>query len=478
MKNIYLAAFITSLLAIFTTLAVHYGYADIPAYIPMFTRWVFMAVLLYWGIKMKNMTTWILLSMVIGAEIGYDFPAFGQGLNIFSKIFIQMIKTVIAPLLFGTLVVGIAAHSNMKQVGRMGLKTLIYFEVITTVALFVGLAAINISKAGVNIPKKETVSSIEIKPDNLTMKIDSSSKGMMLNLKYNDKQIDVATPAKKNTWVDIVLHIFPENISKMIFENQVLQIVVFSILFAIGMTMVSAHHREIMLNFTESLSEVMFKFTNIIMYMAPLAIGGAIANTVGSMGIGILKDLGILLLTLYCALIVFALIAFVPIMLYYKIPFKRFFEYVKEPAALAFATASSEAALPLALRNMELFGVPKKIVAFVLPTGYTFNLDGSTLYLSLASVFVAQAAGIHLSFSQQLLMVFTLMLTSKGVAGVPRASLVILAGTCAQFDLPEWPIAIILGIDGLMDMARTGTNLVGNCLATAVISRMENEGDF
>jgi proton glutamate symport protein len=478
MKNIYIAAIFTFILAFTTSLLHSSGNWDVPAYIPAAIRWLFLIVLIYWGVKQNNITTWIIFSMFIGAEIGLDFPELAKNLNIFSKIFIQLIKTVIAPLLFATLVVGIAAHSNIKQLGRMGVKTLIYFEIVTTVALVVGLLAINFSKAGVNIPRPNTSSSKEITTDQLTMKVDSSSKGVLLNIKYNDKQIAVGVPAKKDSWQDIILHIFPENMAKMIHENQVLQIVVFSLLFAIGMTMVSGHHRDVMMQFTESLSEIMFKFTNIIMYMAPLAIGGAIANTIGTMGIGILHNLGLLLLTLYAALIIFILIVFIPVMWYYKIPIKRFIEHVKEPATLAFATASSEAALPKALKNMELFGVPKKIVAFVLPTGYSFNLDGSTLYLSLATIFVAQAQGLELDWSRQLLIVFTLMLTSKGVAGVPRASLVILAGTCAQFGMEEWPIAIILGIDGLMDMARTGTNLVGNCLATAVIARSEGEGDF
>jgi proton glutamate symport protein len=254
--------------------------------------------------------------------------------------------------------------------------------------------------------------------------------------------------------------------------------VVFAILFAIGLMFVAEPHKKPMMDFMGSLAEVMFKFTDIVMKMAPFAVGGAIAYTVSDKGIGVLKNLGVLVLTLYGALAVFVLVVFVPMMIWLKIPVKKFIAHVREPATLAFATSSSEAALPMALRNMEAFGVPRKIVSFVLPTGYSFNLDGSTLYLSLATIFVAQAAGIHLEFGQQLIIVFSLMLTSKGVAGVSRASLVILAGTCSQFGLPDWPIEVIIGVDVLMDMARTATNLVGNCLATAVIARWEDEGDF
>ena len=279
----------------------------------------------------------------------------------------------------------------------------------------------------------------------------------------------------QQTWDQIVFHVFPENIAKSIAEGQVLQIVVFSILFGIAVALVKEKYRLPMVRFAESLSEVMFKFTNIIMYLAPFAVFAALAYSVGNMGIGILLNLGQLLATLYVALLLLILLVFIPVMLILKIPLRKFIQAVTEPATIAFATTSSEAALPIAMENMEKFGVPRKIVAFVIPTGYSFNLDGSTLYLAMASIFVAQIAGIPLSFEAQLFMMFTLMLTSKGAAGVPRASLMILLGTAASFGLPTWPIFIILGIDGLMDMGRTAVNVIGNCLATVVIAKWEGE---
>jgi proton glutamate symport protein len=325
----------------------------------------------------------------------------------------------------------------------MGIKALIYFEVITTLALFIGLAAINISKAGAGVQHVAGTGTLP-----------------------------AAQPEKAS---DIILKIFPENIAKSVAEGQVLQVVVFSIIFAIALALISEEKRRPMLAFCESLSEVMFKFTNIVMWFAPIGVLGAMAYTIGTMGLDVLKNLLSLLATLYAALAVFLGCVLLPVALLARLPIKRFIQAVAEPVSIAFATASSESALPRAMETMEAFGVPRPIVAFVLPTGYSFNLDGSTLYLSLASIFVAQAAGVHLSFGQQLVMVFTLMLTSKGVAGVPRAMLVILLGTLASFQLPAWPVLIILGIDQLMDMARTATNVLGNCLATAVIARWEGE---
>lgn len=411
------------------------------------SRWLAITMLIWYGFRRKSLTTWILISMVIGAEFGHDFPSIAVHLNIFSKIFLRMVKTIIAPLLFATLVVGIAGHSNLQQVGRMGWKSIVYFEIVSTIALFIGLFAINLSRAGVGvvIPPEMAQQSV---PD-----------------------------VKPQTFEEVVLHIFPENIAKAIYEGQVLQIVVFSILFGIAVAMLREQHRKRMVNFAESLSEAMFKFTNLVMYLAPIAVFAAIAYSVGHMGLGILGNLFKLLATLYMALLMFLLGVLLPVALLLKIPVRNFIRAVSKPATIAFATTSSESALPIAMEAMEKFGVPRKIVAFVIPTGYSFNLDGTTLYLSLATIFVAQVAGIHLDLSQQLLIVFTLMLTSKGVAGVPRASLVILLGTAASFGLPAWPIFIILGIDELMDMARTAVNVIGNCLATAVIARWEKEFD-
>jgi proton glutamate symport protein len=382
--------------------------------------------------------------MVIGIFVGIDFPEIAENSKVLSSVFLKMIKTVIAPLLFGTLVVGIAGHANLKQIGRMGIKSLIYFEIVTTIALFIGLAAINISGAGRGIKLPASTEKLEV-------------------------------TATKQTATDIILHIFPENIAKSVAEGQILQIVIFSIIFGIALAMVNDAKRMPVLEFAESLSEVMFKFTNIIMYFAPVGVGAAVAYTIAHMGFEVLSNLLQLLLTLYLALVAFILLVLVPVGLIIKLPFKKFIHAIAEPVSIAFATTSSESALPKAMEAMEKIGVPRKIVSFVMPTGYSFNLDGTTLYLSLASVFVAQAAGIEMSWSAQLVMVFTLMLTSKGVAGVPRASLVILLGTAASFNLPAEPIFVILAIDSLMDMARTSVNVIGNCLATVVIAKWENE---
>ncbi|MES2387808.1 MAG: cation:dicarboxylase symporter family transporter [Bacteroidota bacterium] len=422
----------------------HLGWISIPESVLRILRIAFCADIFYYGIRSRNLTAWILISMFIGAEFGHDLPEAAIHMKVVSKIFLKMIKTIIAPLIFGTLVVGIAGHANLKQIGRMGGKALIYFEIVTTFALFIGVAAINLTKAGVGI------------------KLPASHEG--------DLQ-----PVKAQTWDEIVLHIFPENLAKSVADGQVLQLVVFSIIFGIGVAMVAETHRRRMLNFTESLSEVMFKFTQIIMYMAPLAVGAAIAYTVAHMGLGVLVNLFSLLATLYAALLVFMLLVLLPSAWITGLPVKKFVMAIAEPVSLAFATTSSEAALPTAMQAMEGMGVPRKTVAFVMPTGYSFNLAGTTLYLSLASIFVAQAAGIDLSWKEQLVMVFTLMLTSKGVAGVPRASLVILLGTAASFNLPVEPIFIILGIDELMDMARTSVNVIANCLATWVVARWEGE---
>lgn len=443
--HILLFLFITATLAL--NLGQGYSFWDVPSSILLVSRLASMALLVGYAILKKSLTTWILISMVLGAEFGHDMPSVAIHLNLFSKIFLNMVKTIIAPLLFATLVVGIAGHSSLKQVGRMGWKSIIYFEVVSTIALFIGLLAINISKAGV---------------------------GVVIPAAINQTGIPVV---KGQSFEEIILHIFPENIAKAIYEGQVLQIVVFSIIFGIAVAMLKDQHRNRMVHFAESLSETMFKFTNLVMYMAPVAVFAAIAYSVGHMGLSILGNLIQLLFTLYIALIVLLLVVFLPVALFMKIPVRNFIRAVSEPATIAFATTSSESALPIAMETMEKFGVPRKIVAFVMPTGYSFNLDGTTLYLSLATIFVAQVAGIELSFDRQLLIVFTLMLTSKGVAGVPRASLVILLGTAASFGLPTWPIFIILGIDELMDMARTAVNVVGNCLATAVVARWEGEFD-
>ena len=437
--------FISLTLAVIVHVANHFMALHAPLWLLVALRWIPLTFYFFYAFSKKKLTTWIFMSMLMGVEFGYDVPLVAKELNIVSQIFIHLVKTIIAPLLFGTLVTGIAGHASLKQVGRMGWKSLVYFEVVSTIALFIGLAAINISGAGlgVTVPPEMTKGTLPtVQPQN---------------------------------WHDVVLHIFPENLAKSIAEGNVLQIVVFSILFGIAVAMVKEQYRVPMLRFTESLTAVMFKFTNIIMLFAPFAVFSAIAYSVGHMGLNVLFNLFQLLGTLYVALLVFILLVFLPIMLVMKIPIVKFIKAIAEPATIAFATTSSESALPRAMENMEMFGVPRKIVSFVIPTGYSFNLDGTTLYLAMASIFVANMAGIHLSFDTQIVMMFTLMLTSKGVAAVPRASLVILLGTAASFGLPTWPIFIILGIDELMDMARTAINVIGNCLATVVVAKWEGE---
>jgi len=441
-RVLYLALAALTVTAILTVIS-HYV-TPLPQTLLLAVRWITLATFIFYAAIRRTLTTWIVIAMLIGAALGHDWPSLAINLRVVAQIFLRLIKTIIAPLLFATLVSGIAAHSDLKKVGRMGVKALIYFEVLTTLALVIGLAAINISKAGVGIQVAAPAA------DSL--------------------------PAQKVTWQDTLLHTVPENIAKSVADGQILQVVVFSILFGIALALVREERRRPLVQLTESLAETMFKFTNIVMWFAPLGVGAAIAYTVGSTGMGILVNLAKLLATLYVALFVFVFGVLLPIALVARVPIRRFIGAAAEPVTIAFATANSEAALPRAMEAMEALGVPRQTVAFIMPTGYSFNLDGSTLYLSLAAIFVAQAAGIHMSLGQQLLLMFTLMLTSKGVAGVSRASIVILLGTVGSFGLPVEPVFILLGIDQLMDMARTSVNVLGNCLATVVIAKWE--GDF
>jgi proton glutamate symport protein len=395
----------------------------------------------------RSLTFWILVAIVAGAAVGHLFPDVAVTLRVIGQIFLRLIRTIVAPLLFATLVVGIAGHSNLRQVGRMGVKSLVYFEVVTTLALLIGWAAITLSQAGAGITLPAAVDATQL-----------------------------PTTAAR-TWQEILLHVFPENIAKSVVDGEILQVVVFSVIFGSALAMLSEDRRRPMLAFAESLAETMFKFTGIVMVLAPLGVGSAIAYTVGHLGVGVLVNLAKLVATFYVAVGVFVLLVLLPIAWMVKVPLRRFARAVAEPVSIAFATTSSEAALPRAMEAMERLGVPRQIVAFVMPTGYSFNLDGSTLYLSLTAIFVAQAAGVDMSAGQQLLLLFTLMLTSKGVAGVPRGALVILMGTVASFGLPAEPVFMILGIDALLDMLRTSVNVLGNCLATVVIARWEGEFD-
>ena len=391
-----------------------------------------------------SLTQWIFVGMAAGLLIGWLTPEFAVNLRPFSTVFLRLIKSIVAPLIFSTLVVGIAGHGDLKQVGRMGVKAIVYFEVVTTIALVIGLVVVNVIKPGVGA----------------TLHVAEGMGDLV---------------AKKQTFGDVLTHVFPQSFFEAAANGEVLQVVVFTLLFAIALAMVAKEKREIMLQFCDSLAETMFKFTNIVMKYAPIGVAAAIAVTVGNKGLSVLINLGLLVLSLYIALIIFVVFVFGGVALMFKVPIRQFFNAVKEPALIAFSTTSSEAALPKAMLAMEALGVPRRIVSFVIPTGYSFNLDGSSLYLSLAAMFVAQAAGIDLSIGQQCVIVVTLMLTSKGVAGVSRAALVVLAGTLASFGLPLEGVAVLLGVDQLMDMGRTTVNVIGNCLATVVVARWEGE---
>jgi proton glutamate symport protein len=391
--------------------------------------------------KRISLTAWIFIGMAAGVALGIFAPGFAKALGPVSNVFLRLIRSIIAPLIFGTLVAGIAGSGSLKQMGRIAGKAILYFEIVTTIALFIGLGAVNLVRPGAGVPIQQTAA-------------------------------EAALPQPQNTLSTVLEHIFPASIVDAMARNDVLQVVVFSFLFGAACGAIGAKAQPVV-TFCSSLAEVMFRYTQYVMYLAPLGVGAAIAVTVGSKGAGVLLGLGKLILTMYASLLVFVVLVLGSVVLLARIPPAAFYRAVRQPFLIAFSTASSEAALPLALENMERFGVPKHIVGFVLPAGYSFNLDGTTLYLSLASVFVAQAAGAHLSLGEQLLMMLTLMLTSKGVAGVPRSALVILAGTLATFHLPMEGAAVLLGVDALLDMARTSINVVGNCLASAVVARWE-----
>ena len=403
--------------------------------------------------KQSKLTIAIFTALFLGILTGWLFPEFAVRLHVLAEIFLRMIKMIIAPLLFSTLVVGIAGHGDVKSLGRLGIKTIAYFEVVTTIALFIGLGFANLFKPGEGMGN-----------------ISTAHTGL-------NSIVQSAATTHHNSFGELLLGLFPTSIFQSMSECNLLQIVVFCIFFALAIVAVGEKAKPVV-DFLNSMASIMFKFTEYVMYFAPIGIFGAIAYTVGSNGVNILLNYGKIILSLYTALAAFVLFVLFVACKIVKISIKALIKALHEPALLAFSTASSEAALPKAMQIMEDFGVPKSIVGFVMPTGYTFNLDGSTLYLAMAVIFSTQLVGHPLTFEQQLVIMFALMLTSKGIAGVPRVSLIVLAGTLTSFGIPILGVAILLGIDQILDMGRTTVNLIGNCVATVVIARWENEFDY
>jgi len=397
--------------------------------------------------RFPGLTTQIFLGLVTGIVLGAAWPEIGVAIRPLADLFLRMIKMIIAPLIFSTLVVGIAGTGDLRAVGRIGVKAILWFELATTVALAIGLALVNLLQPGA---------------------------GVMLT--HADTSSVAAMAGQQQSGWDILLHMVPTSVVDAMAKGDILQVVVFSSFFGIALAAIGPRGTPVV-TFLDAVAQVMFRFTGYVMRFAPLGVMAALAATVGGKGLGILWTLGKLVFTMYLGLVIFVILVIGGAALVARVPFLAFVRAIREPFLIAFTTASSEAALPKSLEVMERFGVPKRIASFVLPTGYSFNLDGSTLYLSVASIFVAQLAGVHLSIGQQLIMMLTLMLTSKGVAGVPRASLVILAATLTTFNLPLEGAAILLGVDQLLDMGRTAVNVMGNCLATVVVARWEGEFD-
>jgi proton glutamate symport protein len=403
-----------------------------------------LAVLAVVTAKKRSLTASTFFAILAGAELGADAPGISVHVQVLAEIFLRLVRVIVAPLILGTLTTGIAAHGQVKSLGRVALKTLVYFEIITTLALLLGAVAINLTRAG---------------------------EGVVVPIAGTTQQ----TPANvvDSGFASFLLDVFPENLVTAIAENRILQVAVFSILFGVALALLAKEKRAPLIAVLDSLTAAMFQMTRLIMYLAPVAAGAAISYTVGTMGLATLLPLGKLLATFYGAAIAMVALVFVPVMVMMRIPLRAFFNAVSEPAAIGFATSASQSALPLAMERMEEFGVPRWVVSFVIPSGYSFNMDGASLYLSIASIFAAQAAGIHLTVWQQAVMIFTLMLTSKGIAGVPRATLMILLATASSFHLPSGPILMILGVDALIDMGRTALNVIGNCLAAAVVGKWE-----
>ncbi len=414
----------------------------------MTTRIAALAVLLVVTVKRRSLTAWTFFAILAGAELGADAPGIAVHLHVLAEIFLRMVRVIVAPLILGTLTTGIAGHGQLRSLGRVALKTLVYFEVVTTLALLIGALAINLSRAGEGV----------IVPPSLLA------------------QEAPAAAATHPGFESFLLNVFPENLASAVAQNQILQVAVFSILLGVALALLPEAKRAPLLAVLDSFTAAMFQFTKLIMYFAPIAAGAALSYTVASMGVSTLLPLAKLLATFYGAAIALVLLVFVPILLLTRISLLGFLKAVSEPAAIGFATSTSESALPLAMERMEEFGVPRWIVSFVIPSGYSFNMTGSSLYVSCAAIFAAQVAGIHLTVGQQAVMLLTLMLTSKGIAGVPRATLMILMATAASFHLPSAPILMILGVDALIDMGRTALNVIGNCLAAAVVGKWEGVG--
>ena len=445
MKNkLLVAVIVAATVAIGASLLTSSNVVPLPALVTLILRWAAILLIAGYATSRRSLTGWIFVGLLAGAELGHDWPNVAINLQLLGTIFLRLIKVIIAPLLFGTLVVGIAGHADLKKVGRLAVKSLVYFEVVSTLAMLIGFAAINLSGAGygVSLPAATAGETLKVVP---------------------------------HTATQLIIDIFPESIAKSVAEGQLLQVVVFSVLFAMALILLPEAKRRPMLDFAGSLSETMFKFTNLVMYAAPIGVFGSVAYTIGHLGLGVLLPLLKLLGTMYAALLFFVVCVLFPIALLARIPIKRFLRAVTEPLTIAFATASSEATLPRALEEMELFGVPRETVAFVLPTGYSFNMDGAAIYQSLALIFVAQAAGMHLSAGQQVMMLLTLLISSKGTAGVARGSLLIVFGAATSFHLPMEPLFLLFAIDQLMDMGRTVVTVLGNCVACVVIARWEGE---
>jgi proton glutamate symport protein len=408
-----------------------------------------LALLLFVTIARRSLTAWTFFAVLAGAELGADDPAVAVHLHVLAEIFLRLVRVIVAPLILGTLTTGIAGQARLRTLGRVAWKTLLYFEIVTTLALLLGAVAINLTRAGEGVVVPASLAANEAAP---TLVTHPGFESFLLNM-------------------------FPENIALAVAQNQILQVAVFAIFFGIALALLPDERKAPLFNVLKSLTDTMFQLTKLIMYFAPLAAGAAMSYTVGSMGLGTLLPLAKLVGTFYGALLAFALLVLLPIVLLARIPLRKFLAAAGEPVAIGFATSVSEAALPLAMERMEEFGVPRWIVSFVIPSGYSFNMDGSSLYLSIASIFAAQVSGLHLSLGEQALMLATLMVTSKGIAGVPRAVLAILLATAASFHLTTAAVMMIVGVDALIDMGRTALNVAGNCLASAVVDRWETGGN-